>query len=314
MNSYLEFEKPVASLDARISELRGVDANHDVDVASEITRLEVKSGELLASTYASLTPWQKTQVARHPLRPHFRDYVANAFTDFMPLGGDRFYGEDEAIMGGFAKLDGRRVMLIGHEKGNDTQSRIRHNFGMGKPEGYRKAIRLMELAGRYGLPVVTLVDTSGAFPGIEAEERGQAEAIARSTEACLALPVPLVAVVVGEGGSGGAVALASAERVLMLEHSVYSVISPEGCASILWRTADKASEAAQAMKITAQHLKRLKVIDRIVKEPVGGAHRDPAAMAQTLGKVLGEEIDNLSELDGDTLIRMREERFLALGG
>ncbi len=314
MISYLEFEKPVASLEERIGELRGLDTNHEVDVAAEIERLEAKSADLLASTYASLTPWQKTQVARHPQRPHFRDYVAQAFTDFMPLGGDRYYGDDIAIMGGFAKLDGRRVMLIGHEKGHDTQSRIAHNFGMGKPEGYRKAIRLMELAGRFGLPVVTLVDTSGAFPGIEAEERGQAEAIARSTEACLALPVPMVAVVVGEGGSGGAVALASAERVLMLEHSVYSVISPEGCASILWRTAEKASEAAQAMKITAQHLKRLNVIDRIVKEPVGGAHRDSQAMARTLAKVLGEEIDTLSELDSGALLRMREERFLQLGG
>ncbi len=319
MISYLEFEKPVASLEERIEELRGLDTNHEVDVAAEIERLEAKSADLLASTYASLTPWQKTQVARHPQRPHFRDYVEHAFADFMPLGGDRYFGDDMAIMGGFARLKtgdgaGRKVMLIGHEKGHDTQSRIAHNFGMGKPEGYRKAIRLMDMAGRFGLPVVTLVDTSGAFPGIEAEERGQAEAIARSTEACLALPVPMVAVVVGEGGSGGAVALASAERVLMLEHSVYSVISPEGCASILWRTSEKASEAAQAMKITAQHLKRLSVIDRIVKEPVGGAHRDGQAMARTLGKVLGEELDNLSKMDSVALMRMREERFLQLGG
>jgi len=314
MISYLEFEKPVAQLEERINELRGVDANHDVDVASEITRLETKSAELLASTYSSLTPWQKTQVARHPSRPHFRDYVEHAFEDFMPLGGDRYFGDDLAIMGGFAKLDGRRVMLIGHEKGYDTQTRIKHNFGMGKPEGYRKAIRLMELAGRFGLPVVTLVDTSGAFPGIEAEERGQAEAIARSTEACLALPVPMVSVIVGEGGSGGAVALASAERVLMLEHAVYSVISPEGCASILWRTSEKAPEAAQAMKVTAQHLKRLKVIDRIVKEPVGGAHRDVIATAQALGKALSEEVDALADLPSETLIRTREERFLQLGG
>ena len=314
MTSYLEFEKPIASLEERIKELRGLDGDGEVDVTSEVERLEAKSAELLASTYASLTPWQKTAVARHPERPHFRDYVAHAFTDFMPLGGDRYYADDEAIMGGFARLDGRRVMLIGHEKGHDTQSRIKHNFGMGKPEGYRKAIRLMELAGRFGLPVVTLVDTSGAFPGIEAEERGQAEAIARSTEACLALPVPMVSVIVGEGGSGGAVALASAERVLMLEHAVYSVISPEGCASILWRTAEKASEAAQAMRITAQHLKRLKVIDRIVKEPVGGAHRDPEGMARNLAKALNEELDNLSEMDSETLMRMREERFLQMGG
>ncbi|MEM7779928.1 MAG: acetyl-CoA carboxylase carboxyltransferase subunit alpha [Pseudomonadota bacterium] len=320
MISYLEFEKPVASLEERISEMRSLDVNHQVDVASEIERLEAKSAELLASTYASLTPWQKTQVARHPQRPHFRDYVENTFTDFMPLGGDRLYGDDQAIMGGFARLKtadgepGRRVMLIGHEKGNDTQSRIKHNFGMGKPEGYRKAIRLMDLAGRYGLPVVTLVDTSGAFPGIEAEERGQAEAIARSTEACLALPTPMVSVIVGEGGSGGAVALASAERVLMLEHAVYSVISPEGCASILWRTAEKASEAAQAMKITAQHLKRLKVIDRIVKEPVGGAHRDAQGMARLLGRAIGEELDTLCAMDRATIRRMREDRFLQIGG
>ncbi|MFN4039672.1 MAG: acetyl-CoA carboxylase carboxyltransferase subunit alpha [Erythrobacter sp.] len=314
MISYLEFEKPVAQLEERINQLRGVNALHDVDVANEIARLEAKSNDLLASTYASLTPWQKTQVARHPLRPHFRDYVAHTFEEFVPLGGDRLFGDDEAIMGGFAKLNGRRVMLIGHEKGHDTQTRIRHNFGMGKPEGYRKAIRLMELAGRFGLPVVTLVDTSGAFPGIEAEERGQAEAIARSTEACLALPVPMVAVIVGEGGSGGAVALASAERVLMLEHAVYSVISPEGCASILWRTSDKAPDAAQAMKVTAQDLKRLGVIDRIVKEPVGGAHRNPAATAKMLGDAIVEELDALSGKPAEALIAAREARFLAIGG
>lgn len=314
MISYLDFEKPVAALEERIGQLRGVNALHDVDVAGEIGRLEAKSTELLASTYASLTPWQKTQVARHPQRPHFHDYVAHAFTDFTPLGGDRLYGDDQAIMGGFAKLNGRRIMLIGHEKGNDTESRIRHNFGMGKPEGYRKAIRLMHLAGRFGLPVITLVDTSGAFPGIEAEERGQAEAIARSTEACLGLPVPMVAVVVGEGGSGGAVALAAANRVLMLEHAVYSVISPEGCASILWRTSEKAADAAQAMKITAQHLKRDGVIDRNVKEPVGGAHRDPVAAARLLGAALSEELDLLSGHSADALIAAREERFLAIGG
>lgn len=314
MISYLEFEKPVASLELRIKEMRALESDDGVDVAAEIERLETKSGELLASTYASLTPWQKTQVARHPQRPHFRDYIEHAFTDFMPLGGDRTYADDEAILGGFAKLGDRRVMVIGHEKGHDTHTRIKHNFGMGKPEGYRKAIRLMELAGRFGLPVVTLVDTSGAFPGIEAEERGQAEAIARSTEACLALKTPMVSVIVGEGGSGGAVALASAERVLMLEHAVYSVISPEGCASILWRTSDKAADAAQAMKITAQHLKRLGVIDRIVKEPIGGAHRDPQAMATSLGNAISEELDKLAKMDGDAILAMREKRFLELGG
>jgi acetyl-CoA carboxylase carboxyl transferase subunit alpha len=314
MISYLDFEKPVAQLEDRIAQLRSVNALHDVDIASEIARLETKSSELLASTYASLTPWQKTQVARHPQRPHLRDFLEHAFSDFVPLGGDRCYGDDQAIIGGFARIGGRRVMLIGHEKGHDTQSRIAHNFGMGKPEGYRKAIRLMELAGRFGLPVVTLVDTSGAFPGIEAEERGQAEAIARSTEACLALPVPMVAVIVGEGGSGGAVALAAANRVLMCEHAVYSVISPEGCASILWRTADKAADAAQAMKVTAQDLKRLGVIDRIVKEPLGGAQRDPKAAARLLAEALGEELAGLAGQGGAALIAAREQRFLAIGG
>ncbi len=313
MVSYLEFEKPVAALEARIAELRQTASAGDVDISAEIRRLEMKSADLLASTYAALTPWQKTQVARHPMRPHFKDFVEQAFTDFMPLGGDRYYGDDQAIIGGFARLNGRRVMLIGHEKGHDTQTRIKHNFGMGKPEGYRKAIRLMELAGRFGLPVVTLVDTSGAFPGIEAEERGQAEAIARSTEACLGLPVPMVAVIVGEGGSGGAVALASAERVLMLEHAVYSVISPEGCASILWRTNEKAAEAAEAMKVTAQDLLALGVIDRIVKEPVGGAHRDPALATSALAKAIGEELDELGKLKPDQLRAKREERFLRIG-
>mgnify|MGYP003112026423 CR=1 FL=1 len=314
MMTHLEFEKPVAELEARIAELReAAGSDGEVNIAKELARLEKKSTGQLASIYASLTPWQKTQVARHPKRPHFRDFVAHAFSDFMPLGGDRAYGDDQAIMGGLATLDGRRVMLIGHEKGNDTESRIRHNFGMGKPEGYRKAIRLMEMADRFGLPVVTLVDTSGAFPGIEAEERGQAEAIARSTEACLALGVPMVATIVGEGGSGGAVALASAERVLMFEHAVYSVISPEGCASILWRTAEKAPLAAEAMKVTAQDLMGLGVIDRIVPEPVGGAHRDPQSAISSLAAVIGEELDALAKLKPDALRQKREERFLAIG-
>lgn len=313
MTSYLEFEKPVSLLDGRIAELRASAEGDDVDISAELTRLEKKSAELLKSTYASLTPWQKTQVARHPERPHFRDFVEHAFDDFIPLGGDRYFGDDLAIMGGFARLGNRRIMLIGHEKGNDTESRIKHNFGMGKPEGYRKAIRLMEMAGRFGLPVVTLVDTSGAFPGVEAEERGQAEAIARSTEACLALPVPMVSVIVGEGGSGGAVALASAECVLMLEHAVYSVISPEGCASILWRTAEKAPDAAQAMKVTAQHLLRLGVIDKIIKEPAGGAHRAPRDAAKSLGKAIKQELDTLCKLPSETVRLMREERFLQIG-
>lgn len=317
MISYLEFEKPVAALEARIAELRETAQGGDIDITSEIRRLENKSAELLASTYRALTPWQKTQVARHPARPHFKDYVSRIFTDFMPLGGDRLYGEDQAIIGGFAKLapefGGRRVIVIGHEKGHDTQSRIRHNFGMGKPEGYRKAIRLMEMASRFGLPVVTLVDTSGAFPGVEAEERGQAEAIARSTETCLALGVPMVATIVGEGGSGGAVALASAERVLMLEHAVYSVISPEGCASILWRTSEKAADAAEAMKVTAQDLLGLGVIDRIVREPVGGAHRDPEATCVTLGNAISEELGDLIGKSADELRNFRAERFLRIG-
>ena len=313
MISYLDFEKPVAQLDERITQLRSVNALHDVDVAQEIARLEAKSTELLASTYASLTPWQKTQVARHPQRPHFRDYVANAFSDFMPLGGDRLYADDLAIMGGFATLGGRRVMLIGHEKGHDTQTRIKHNFGMGKPEGYRKAIRLMQLADRFGLPVVTLVDTSGAFPGIEAEERGQAEAIARSTEQCLALGVPIVAAVVGEGGSGGAIALAAANHVLMYEHAVYAVISPEGCASILWKTSDRASDAAEALGITAHRLKALGLVDKIVNEPVGGAHRDPKQMGAFLKRALNDAYRQVADLKVKDLIERRHERLNSYG-
>jgi acetyl-CoA carboxylase carboxyl transferase subunit alpha len=313
MISYLDFEKPIAALDARIRDLRATETEAGIDLGVDIARLEAEGAKLLARTYAALTPWQKTQVARHPQRPHFRDYAAAIFTGFLPLGGDRRYGEDAAIVGGLARLGDRRIMVIGHEKGHDTESRIRHNFGMGKPEGYRKAVRLMELAGRFGLPVVTLVDTSGAFPGVEAEERGQAEAIARATEACLALPVPMVAVIVGEGGSGGAVALASAERVLMFEHAVYAVISPEGCASILWRTPERASDAAEAMKITAQDLIALKVIDRIVPEPAGGAHRNAAAAAATLGAALAEELDSLANFSPAELQLRREERFLAIG-
>jgi acetyl-CoA carboxylase carboxyl transferase subunit alpha len=312
--TFLNFEKPIAELEARIAELRTTAATGTVDIDAEIDKLEKKSEALLRTTYAKLTPWQKTQVARHPQRPHFRDYVERIFDGFMPLAGDRRFGEDEAILGGPARLkDGRKVMLIGHEKGHDTASRLKHNFGSGKPEGYRKAIRLMEMAGKFGLPVVTLVDTSGAFPGIEAEERGQAEAIARATEACLSLPVPMVSAIVGEGGSGGAVALASAERVLMLEHAVYSVISPEGASSILWRTPDKAAEAAEAMKITAQDLLGLGVIDRIVPEPLGGAHRDPAAAAEALASAIGDELDGLAPLPGERLMAQREERFLRIG-
>ncbi|MFT3975682.1 MAG: acetyl-CoA carboxylase carboxyltransferase subunit alpha [Sphingomonas bacterium] len=313
MPTFLDFEKPIAELQARIDELRETSASGGVDLGTEIAKLQAKSDKLLRDTFAKLTPWQKTQIARHPERPHFKDYVAGLFSEFVPLAGDRAFADDQAILGGFATFRGRRVMVLGHEKGDDTASRLRHNFGMGKPEGYRKAVRLMELAGRFGLPVMTLVDTSGAFPGLQAEERGQAEAIARSTEACLALGVPMVAAVVGEGGSGGAIALASGNRVLMFEHAVYSVISPEGCASILWRTADKAPEAAEAMKVTAQDLKALGVIDAIVPEPIGGAHRDPAAAIAALGDALEHSLGELSGMSADALRKDRRAKFLAMG-
>src|SRR5580765_2668550 len=283
MLNYLDFEKPIAELETRVSELRETAASsEDIDIDAEVSKLETKANKLLKDTYAKLSPWQKAQVARHPDRPHFKDYVTGIADDFVPLAGDRAFADDPAVIGGLARIDGRPVMLIGHEKGDDTASRLKHNFGMAKPEGYRKAVRLMQLADRFGLPVVTLVDTPGAFPGVEAEERGQAEAIARSTEQCLALKVPMVAVIVGEGGSGGAVAIAAANRVLMFEHAIYSVISPEGCASILWRTGDKAAEAADAMKITAVDLHGLGVIDRVIPEPVGGAQRDPEAAIGSL--------------------------------
>ncbi|WP_312489124.1 acetyl-CoA carboxylase carboxyltransferase subunit alpha [Sphingomonas sp.] len=311
--SFLDFEKPIAELQSRIDELRDTTADGAVDIGAEIAKLQAKSDKLLRDTFAKLTPWQKTQVARHPQRPHFKHYVAGLFDEFVPLAGDRAFGDDQAIMGGFAQFRGQRVMVLGHEKGEDTASRLRHNFGMGKPEGYRKAIRLVELADRFGLPIVTLVDTSGAFPGIQAEERGQAEAIARSTEACLAAGVPVVSAIVGEGGSGGAVALAAGNRVLMFEHAVYSVISPEGCASILWRTADKAADAAEAMRVTAQDLKQFGVIDTIVTEPVGGAHRDPAGAITNLGDAIQKSLSELSGLGRDELKRGRSAKFLAMG-
>ena len=313
MQTYLEFEKPIAELDRRIGELRGTASAGTINIAAEIERLDAKSTKLLRDTYARLTPWQKTQVARHAERPHFKDYVAGIAEDFLPLAGDRAFGEDQAIVGGLARVDGRRVMMIGHEKGADTASRLQHNFGMAKPEGYRKAIRLMKLADRFGVPVISLVDTSGAFPGVQAEERGQAEAIARSTEQCLALTVPMIAAVVGEGGSGGAIALAAANRVLMFEHAVYSVISPEGCASILWRTADKAADAAEAMRVTAQQLIELKVIDRIVPEPLGGAHRDPGAAIATLKAALIEELDQCATQSSEQLLAQRRAKFLSMG-
>jgi len=313
MPTFLDFEKPIAELQARIDELRETGADGGVDLSAEIAKLQAKSDKLLRDTFAKLTPWQKTQIARHPERPHFKDYVAALFDEFVPLAGDRGFADDQAILGGFATFRGRRVLVLGHEKGDDTASRLRHNFGMGKPEGYRKAVRLLNLADRFGLPVVTLVDTSGAFPGLQAEERGQAEAIARSTEACLALGVPMVAAVVGEGGSGGAIALASGNRVLMFEHAVYSVISPEGCASILWRTADKAPEAAEAMKVTAQDLKALGVIDAVVPEPIGGAHRDPAGAIGALGDAIERSLGELTGLSAEALRKDRRAKFLAMG-
>jgi len=313
MMVYLDFEKPVAALEARILELQDAARDSDVDAGAEITKLRAKADKQLKDTYANLTAWQKTQVARHPERPHFKHYIEAMFEDFMPLAGDRAFGDDQAIIGGLGRLNGRRVMVIGHEKGDDTQSRLRHNFGMGKPEGYRKAIRLMELADRFGIPVVSLVDTSGAFPGIQAEERGQAEAIARSTEKCLALGVQMIACIVGEGGSGGAVALAAADRILMFQYAVYSVISPEGCASILWRTGDKAADAAQAMKMTADDLKALRIIDRIVAEPIGGAHRDHAAAAAALAAAIDEELVALSGFSSKELLQQRRAKFLSMG-
>jgi acetyl-CoA carboxylase carboxyl transferase subunit alpha len=313
MLTYLEFEKPIAALDLRINELRETASAGDIDIEPEVARLEAKSAKLLKETYSKLTPWQKTQVARHPERPHFKHYVAGIADDFMPLAGDRAFADDPAIIGGLARIEGRRVLLIGHEKGDDTASRLKHNFGMAKPEGYRKAIRLMQLADRFDLPVISLVDTSGAFPGVQAEERGQAEAIARSTEQCLALGVPLIAAVVGEGGSGGAVAIAAANRVLMFEHAVYSVISPEGCASILWRTADKAADAAEAMRVTAGDLRALGVVDRIVDEPLGGAHRAPEEAIGNLKAAILEELDGLAKLSREQLLEQRRAKFLAIG-
>jgi acetyl-CoA carboxylase carboxyl transferase subunit alpha len=313
MATFLDFEKPLAELEARVAELRDTAQAGSINIDAEVDRLQAKADRMLRDTYARLTPWQKTQVARHPERPHFKDYVAGLIDDFVPLAGDRNFGDDQAIIGGLGRLAGRKVMLIGHEKGDDTASRLRHNFGMAKPEGYRKAIRLMQLADNFGIPVVTLVDTPGAFPGVQAEERGQAEAIARSTEQCLALSVPLVAAVVGEGGSGGAIALAAANRVLMLEHSVYAVISPEGCASILWRTAEKAAEAAEAMRVTAGDLKALGVIDRIVPEPVGGAHRSPDEAVKMLGEAVSQELQSLSAKTPKELRAERRTKFLTIG-
>jgi acetyl-CoA carboxylase carboxyl transferase subunit alpha len=313
MRSYLDFEKPVAELEAKIEELRAVQADGEVQVDEEIARLEAKAAEALKDLYEDLTPWQKTQVARHPQRPHCLDFVEAMIADFVPLAGDRKFGDDDAIVAGFGRFRGESVCVIGHEKGSSTEARLKHNFGMAKPEGYRKAVRLMEMADRFNLPVLTFVDTSGAFPGIQAEERGQAEAVARSTEACLELGVPMVASIVGEGGSGGAIALAAANRIIMFEHAVYAVISPEGCASILWRTADKAADAAEAMKQTAQDLMALGLIDRIVPEPVGGAHRSPQAALKALGDAVEAELKTMDGMDAAALKAARRAKFLAMG-
>jgi acetyl-CoA carboxylase carboxyl transferase subunit alpha len=314
MRSYLDFEKPVAELEAKIEELRTLQAQGDaVAIGDEIERLEARAAQALKALYASLTPWQKTQVARHPQRPHCLDYVETLISDFTPLAGDRKFGEDEAIVGGFGRFRGESVCIIGQEKGSTTDSRIRHNFGMARPEGYRKAVRLMEMADRFAIPVLSLVDTAGAYPGIGAEERGQAEAIARSTEACLALGVPNVAVILGEGGSGGAIAVATANQVLMLEHAIYGVISPEGAASILWRDTSKAQDAAISMKITAQDLLKFGVIDTVVPEPVGGAHRDPAAAIAATGEAIAVALTQLGNLDGEAVRQHRREKFLNMG-
>jgi acetyl-CoA carboxylase carboxyl transferase subunit alpha len=312
MRSYLDFEKPVAELEAKADELRALRSDGEA-IGEEIGRIEGKAAVALKELYATLTPWQKTQVARHPLRPHCLDYIAALITDFVPLAGDRKHGEDSAIIGGFGRFRGEAVCIIGHEKGSDTDSRLKHNFGMARPEGYRKAVRLMDMADHFDIPVLALIDTAGAYPGIGAEERGQAEAIARSTEACLAIGVPNIALIIGEGGSGGAIAIATANRVLMLEHAVYSVISPEGAASILWRDTSKAQDAASNMKITAQDLVRFGVVDVIVPEPTGGAHREPTAAMAAAGDALGTALGEFRGLDRASVIRRRREKFLAIG-
>jgi acetyl-CoA carboxylase carboxyl transferase subunit alpha len=313
MAHYLEFEKPIAELEGKIEELRHLTNNGGLNIADEVGKLQVKVDKQIRAAYAKLTPWQKVQVARHPERPHFSDYVAALIQDFTPLAGDRLFGEDAAIVGGLGRFEGRSCLILGHEKGADTDSRIKHNFGMAKPEGYRKAQRLMRLAERFGLPIIAMVDTAGAYPGIEAEARGQAEAIARSLEVCLDIRVPFIAAIIGEGGSGGAIAIAAANRVLMLEHAVYSVISPEGCASILWRSAENAQTAAEALRLTAQDLLRLKVIDAIVSEPLGAAHRDPPKAIGALGEAIGASLRELQGVDGNTLRAQRREKFIEMG-
>jgi acetyl-CoA carboxylase carboxyl transferase subunit alpha len=313
VRTYLDFEKPVAELESKVSELKALEGDEGVSISDEIKRLEQKAKAALVDTYGKLTPWQKTQVARHPDRPHFLDYVSILIEDFTPLAGDRYFAEDEAVMGGLGRFRGRPVVVIGHEKGSDTEGRIRHNFGMARPEGYRKAVRLMEMADKFNLPVITLVDTAGAYPGIGAEERGQAEAIARSTDKCLEIGVPVIAVVIGEGGSGGAIAIAAANKILMLEHAIYTVASPEAAASILWRDSSKAIDAATNMKITAQDLDTLGVIDVIIREPVGGAHRDRALAIQTAGDAIAKALAEFEGKSPTEIRRLRHDRFLGIG-
>ena len=309
----LDFEKPISELEGKVKELRHLSNGSDLDLADEIARLEARADKLLRQTYAKLNAWQKTQVARHPARPHFSHYIAALLEDYTPLAGDRGFGDDRAIQGGLARFRGRSVVVLGHEKGTDTEGRVRHNFGMANPEGYRKAVRLMHLAERFGLPVITLVDTPGAYPGIGAEERGQAEAIARAIETCLQVAVPLVGAIIGEGGSGGAVALAVADKVLMLEHAVYSVISPEGCAAILWRSGEQAPAAAEAMRLTAQDLHDLGVVDQIIPEPLGGAHRAPDEAIAAVGDAIEQALEPLLVLSGAELRHRRRQKFLGMG-
>jgi acetyl-CoA carboxylase carboxyl transferase subunit alpha len=314
MHSYLDFETSIAEFEGKIAELRTLAASDSsVSIADEVKALERKTAKSLQDLYLNLTPWQKTQVARHPDRPHAADYIKTLITDFTPLAGDRKFAEDHAIVGGLGRFRGESIMVIGQEKGSDTQSRLKHNFGMAKPEGYRKAVRLMEMADKFGLAVLTFVDTAGAYPGIDAEERGQAEAIARSTDCCLGLGVPLVSLIIGEGGSGGAIAIATGNNVMMMEHAIYSVISPEGAASILWRDAGRAKDAAIALKITAQDLKKLGVIDDIVPEPVGGAHRQPDAAIAAAGEAIGRSLEAFAGASADALRTQRREKFLAIG-
>jgi acetyl-CoA carboxylase carboxyl transferase subunit alpha len=314
MHAFLEFEKPIAELEGKIEELRQIGADGgSVAIDDEVSRLQTKLAQLVKDTYDNLTPWQKTQVARHPSRPHFSDYISRLITEFTPLAGDRLFGEDRAIIAGLGRFRGRSVAIIGHEKGSDTKTRLAHNFGMAMPEGYRKAHRLFEMADRFALPVISLVDTAGAYPGVGAEERGQAEAIARSTQACLALRAPFISVIIGEGGSGGAVAIATANKVFMLEHAIYSVISPEGCASILWRNSEKAEDAAAAMKITAEDLLEFKIIDGIIPEPIGGAHRAPLEAIATAGDTIERTLRDLSVYPPEDLKAMRREKYLEIG-